>query len=64
MFVHFNQKLEEVYSHKYPRIEIHNKINLNYSVERRISGGWKFFFSLKIIVKKPLFFSSKNESSI
>ena len=47
MFVHDNQELLEVSSYKYPRIEIHNKLNWNCSVERRISGHWKTFYCLK-----------------
>jgi hypothetical protein len=34
----------KVLSYKYHSIDNHNKINWNYSVERRINGGWKSYF--------------------
>ena len=42
-----NSNLEEVSSYKYPRIDIHHKLNWNYSIEKRINGGWKAYFGLE-----------------
>ena len=39
--------LEEVYSYKYLGIDIHHKLNWNYSIEKRINGGWKAYSSLE-----------------
>ena len=38
-FVYNNSNLEEVSSYKYPRIDIHHKLNWNYSMKKRINGG-------------------------
>ena len=46
-FVYNNNNLEEVSSYKYLGIDIHHKINQNYSIEKRINGGWKTYFSLE-----------------
>ena len=46
-FVYDNSNLEEVSSYKYLGIDIHHKINWNYSIEERINGGWKTDFGLE-----------------
>ena len=46
-FVYDNNNLEEVSSYKYLGIDIHHKINWNYSIEKRINGGWKAYFDLE-----------------
>ena len=46
-FVHDNNNLEEVSSYKYLGINIHHKIIWNYSIEKRINGGWKAYFGLE-----------------
>ena len=51
-FVYDNSNLEEVSSYKYLVIYINHKLNWNYSIEKRINGGWKAFLFLKIIVEK------------
>jgi hypothetical protein len=38
-FVYENKNLEEVTSYKYLGIDIHHKLNWNYSIEKRIIGG-------------------------
>jgi hypothetical protein len=38
-FVYDNTNLEEVTSYKYLGIDIHHKLNWNYSIEKRIIGG-------------------------
>jgi hypothetical protein len=38
-FVYDKKNLEEVTSYKYLGIDIHHKINWNYSIEKRIIGG-------------------------
>ena len=40
-FVNDNRNLEEVTSYKYLGIDIHHKLKWNYSIEKRINGGWK-----------------------
>ena len=45
-----NSNLKEVSSYKYLGIHIHHKLNSNYSIEKRINGGLKAYFGLKIIV--------------
>ena len=42
-----NNNLEEVSSYKYLGIDIHHKLNWNYSIEKRINGGWKAYFGLE-----------------
>ena len=39
--------MEEVSSYKYLGIDIHHKLNWNYSIEKRINGGWKTYFGLE-----------------
>jgi hypothetical protein len=39
--------LEEVPSYKYLGIDIHHKLNWNYSIEKRINGGWKAYYGLE-----------------
>ena len=39
--------LEEVSSYKYLRIDIHHRLNWNYSIKKRINGGWKAYFGLE-----------------
>jgi hypothetical protein len=46
-FVYDNNILEEVPSYKYLGIDIHHKINLNYSIEKRINGGWKDYYGIE-----------------
>ena len=46
-FVYDNSNLEEVPSYKYLGIDIHHKLNWNYSIEKRINGGWKSYFGLE-----------------
>ena len=46
-FVYDNIKLVEVSPYKYLRIDIHHKLNWNYSIEKMIHGGWKAYFGLK-----------------
>ena len=51
-FMYENNNLEEMYSYKYLGIDIHHKLNWNYSIEKRINGGGgKLILVLKIIVK-------------
>jgi hypothetical protein len=46
-FVYGNNSLEKVPSLKYLGIDIHHKLNWNYSVEKRINGGWKDYCGLE-----------------
>jgi hypothetical protein len=46
-FVYDNNNLEEVTSYKYLGIDIHHKLNWNYSIEKRIIGGWKAYYGLE-----------------
>jgi hypothetical protein len=46
-FVYKKNNLEEVTSYKYLGINIHHKINWNYSIEKRIIGGWKDYYGLE-----------------
>jgi hypothetical protein len=46
-FVYENNNLEEVTSYKYLGIDIHHKINWNYSIEKIIIGGWKAYYGLE-----------------
>jgi hypothetical protein len=41
--VYDNNSLEEVTSYKYLGINLHHKLNWNYSIEKRINGGWKTY---------------------
>ena len=42
-----NKSLEEVSSYKYLGIDIHHKINWNYSIKKMMNGGWKAYFGLE-----------------
>jgi hypothetical protein len=66
-FIYDNNNLEEVSSYKYLRIDIHYKLNLNYCIEKRVNGGWKFYCELEkncklvdiwLSDKKNLFFET------
>jgi hypothetical protein len=46
-FVYENNSLEKVSSYKYLGIDIHHKLNWNYSIEQRINGGWKYYYGLE-----------------
>ena len=46
-FFYDNSNLEEVSSYKYLGIDIHHKLNWNYSIEKRINGGRKAYFGLE-----------------
>ena len=46
-FMYDNSNLEEVSSYKYLGIDIHYKLNWNYSIQKRINGGWKAYFGLE-----------------
>jgi hypothetical protein len=46
-FVYDNNNLEEVTSYNYLGIDIHHKLNLNYSIEKRIIGGRKVYYGLE-----------------
>ena len=46
-FVYDNKNLEEVSYYKYLGIDIHHKLNQNYSIKKRINGGWKTYFGLE-----------------
>jgi hypothetical protein len=39
--------LEEVPSYKYLGIDIHDKLNWNYNIVKRINGGWKAYYGLE-----------------
>ena len=45
--IYDNKNIEEVTSYKYLGIDIHHKLNWNYSIEKRINGGWKAYFGLE-----------------
>ena len=34
-------------SYKYLKIDIHHKLNWNYSIKKMINGGWKVYFGLE-----------------
>ena len=44
-FMYENSNLEEVSSYKYLGIDIHHKLNWNYSIEKRINGVESVFWS-------------------
>ena len=46
-FVYDNNILEEVPLYKYLGIDIHRKLNWNYSIEKMINGGWKAYYGLE-----------------
>ena len=54
LFFYDNNSLEEVPSYKYLGIDIHHKLNWNYSIEKRINGGWKAYYGLENKINKPL----------
>ena len=45
--IYDNRNLEEVTYYQYLKIDIHHKLNWNYSIEKRINGGWKAYFGLE-----------------
>jgi hypothetical protein len=45
--VYDNNNMEEVTSYKYLGTDIHHKLNWNYSIEKRIIGGWKAYYGLE-----------------
>jgi hypothetical protein len=51
-FVYDNNNLEVVTSYKYLGIDIHHKLNWNYSIEKMIIGGWKAYYGLENNCKK------------
>jgi hypothetical protein len=66
-FVYDNNNLEELTSYKYLGIDTRHKLNWNYSIEKRIIGGWKAYYGLEnnckavdlwIWDKKKLFFET------
>ena len=46
-FMYDNSNLKEVSSYQYLGIDIHHKLNWNYSIQKRINGGWKAYFGLE-----------------
>ena len=46
-FRYDNSNLEEVSSYNYLGIDIHHKLNCNYSIKKRINGGQKAYFGLE-----------------
>jgi hypothetical protein len=46
-FIYDNNNLEEVTSYKYLGIDIHHKLNCNYSIEKRVIWGWKAYYGLE-----------------
>jgi hypothetical protein len=54
-FIYDNNNLEEVTSYKYLRIDIHHKLNWNYSIEKLIIGDGKLIMGLKTIVNQLIF---------
>jgi hypothetical protein len=46
-FIYEKNNLEEVTSYKYLGIDIHHKLNWNYSIEKMIIGGWKAYYGLE-----------------
>jgi hypothetical protein len=46
-FVYEKNNLEEVTSYKYLGIDIHHKLNWNYSIEKMIIGGWKSYYGIE-----------------
>ena len=39
--------LEKVTSYKYLGINVHDKLNQNYNIEKIINGGWKAYYGLE-----------------
>jgi hypothetical protein len=55
-FVYDNKKLEKVTSYKYLGIDIHHKLNWNYSIEKRIIlRDGNLIMGLKTIVNQLMF---------
>jgi hypothetical protein len=46
-FIYDNNNFEEVTSYKYLRIDIHHKLNWNYSIEKNIIEGCKSYYGLE-----------------
>jgi hypothetical protein len=46
-FTYDNNKSKEVTSYKFLGIDIHHKLNRNYSIEKRIICGWKAYYGLE-----------------
>ena len=46
-YIYDNICLEKIYSYKYLGINIHNQLNWNYSIEKRIIRGWKCYYRLE-----------------
>ena len=45
-FMYDNSNLEELSSYKYLGIDIHHKLNWNYSIDKRINEWWKAYFGI------------------
>ena len=46
-FIYDNRNIKEVIFDKYLRINIHEKLSWNYSIEKKINGGCKTYFGLE-----------------
>jgi hypothetical protein len=46
-FRYANNNVEEVILFKYLEIYLHQKLNWNYSIEKKINGGWKAYYGLE-----------------
>jgi hypothetical protein len=46
-FIYCNNNLEEVTSYKYLGIDFHHKLIWNYSIDKRIIGGWKTYYGFE-----------------
>jgi hypothetical protein len=60
-FRYDNNDLEEVNSYKYLGIDIHHKLNWNYSIEKRIIGGWKAYYGFENNCKSTYLWSWDNK---
>jgi hypothetical protein len=63
-FLYENNNLEEVTSYKYLGIDIHHKLNWNYSTKKRIIGGWKAYYGLENICKSTDLWSWGNNKLV
>jgi hypothetical protein len=45
--VYKNKNLEEVTAYKYLGIDIHHKLNCDYSIAKKIIGGWTAYYALE-----------------
>ena len=54
-FIYDNNNLEKVTSYKYLGIDIHHKLNWNYSIKKKIIGDEKLIMGLKTIVIQSIF---------